>query len=107
MEEKNYVLDPFTGEEIVLNGARYRRVRSDILDWLNDQCARGPNPARERTFCGTADPVPEGYTRRGTPYECMRKGVKLGICAVYNKMKSPRVNRARPCPICGARAANP
>ena len=32
----------------------------------------------ERTYCGTRQPMPQQYTRLGTSYECLRKGVGVG-----------------------------
>ena len=29
-------------------------------------------------YCGTRLPIPLDYFRRGTPYECLRKGVGVG-----------------------------
>ena len=78
-------LDPFTGEIITIGGRRYRRVEAQLLDWLEHQCGGAPNPNRPRVYCGTAAVIPPEYTRRGTEYECMRKGVGAGICKVYSK----------------------
>lgn len=33
---------------------------------------------QQRVYCGTRDPLPLGYERIGTPYECLRKGVGVG-----------------------------
>jgi len=32
----------------------------------------------ERTYCGTRQPIPQQYSRTGTSYECLRKGVGVG-----------------------------
>ncbi len=59
----------------------------EVLIWLENQCAQPLDPNRTRTYCGNADPIPQGYIRRGTPYECLRKGIKTGICNVRTKMR--------------------
>jgi hypothetical protein len=32
----------------------------------------------EKTYCGTKQLLPDTYTRFGTSYECLRKGVGVG-----------------------------
>lgn len=31
-----------------------------------------------RKYCGTKPELPQGYTRKGTPYECLRAGIAIG-----------------------------
>lgn len=37
--------------------------------------------AKEKIYCGTQQPLPPTYDRKGHPYECLRKG--YGVC-LYN-----------------------
>ncbi len=34
---------------------------------------------REKVYCGKASSLPSGYDRKGSPYECMRKGIGVGL----------------------------
>lgn len=90
--EQKAALDPFTGEDILIGGRRYRQVEAYLLDWLEDQCSRPIDPNRPRKYCGTKAEVPPGYIGRGTSYDCMKKGIKTGICTVYNKFKKERTS---------------
>jgi len=38
---------------------------------------------RPPSYCGTKPNIPRGYSRRGTNYECLRKGFGAGICSIY------------------------
>jgi hypothetical protein len=38
---------------------------------------------RPLSYCGTKPNIPRGYSRRGTNYECLRKGFGAGICSIY------------------------
>lgn len=40
-------------------------------------------------YCGTRVPIPAGYDRNGTPYECLRKGV--GVGKFLKCQKTPRL----------------
>jgi hypothetical protein len=33
---------------------------------------------QEKSYCGKKCSVPSGYTRMGTRYQCLRKGVNVG-----------------------------
>lgn len=79
-------LDPFSGQTISIHGRRYRYVEARLLDWLERQCDAPLDPRRPRTFCGVGT-IPPGYTRRGSPYECLKKGIKTGICAVHARFQ--------------------
>jgi len=48
-----------------------------------EQCTRKRSPKRIQTYCGTKTRLPSGYTRRGTQYECLKKGFGTGRCSVY------------------------
>lgn len=61
-----------------------RELRQQIKN-LKSKC--GPlDPNRLRKYCGNSDSVPQGYARRGSPYECLRKGVKTGYCEAVSKL---------------------
>ena len=32
----------------------------------------------QRKYCGLKEPLPQGYTRYGDRYECLRSGVGIG-----------------------------
>lgn len=32
----------------------------------------------DKSYCGNKCQIPQGYTRMGTRYECLRKGVSIG-----------------------------
>ena len=50
-----------------------------------DLC-NGPRPANgEKIYCGTKNEIPLGYTRRGTEFECLKKGFGAGRCSVYSR----------------------
>lgn len=34
---------------------------------------------KKPVYCGTDNTVPKGYSRYGEPYECLRKGIGVGI----------------------------
>lgn len=84
MEEEK-VINPFTGRAITVGGRTYKFVEAELIEWLEKQCSKPLDPNRPRKYCGNKEVVPEGYERRGTPYECMQKGYKTGVCSVYNK----------------------
>ena len=80
------MINPFRGQRIFIQGRIYHLVEESSIHWLEDRCTRRPvNPAQPRIYCGTANQLPPGYTRFGTPYECLRKGMGAGICEVYRK----------------------
>ncbi len=42
-------------------------------------------PRKEKLYCGDDEDVPRGYTRKGSPRECLRKG--YGAALVYSTQK--------------------
>lgn len=40
---------------------------------------------RSTNYCGTKRRIPSGYTRRGTTFECLRKGFGAGVCSIYKQ----------------------
>jgi hypothetical protein len=53
-----------------------------------------------KIYCGTADPIPEGYTDKGTRYQCLRKGIGVGlhlpaerIAALVERPSSPSLEK--------------
>lgn len=86
-EQKEYVINPFTGRAIQVGGRTYKMVEADILEWLESQCGCGPDPLRPKLYCGNGALVPEGYAGRATPYQCLRKGFKSGLCKTYDQIK--------------------
>jgi len=86
MEEKEArIINPFTGRAIRVGGRTYRLVEAELLDWLDRQCGQPYERQGPRTYCGPAAAVPQDYDRRGTQYECLKKGVKVGICTVHRR----------------------
>lgn len=54
------------------------------------QCPSAPRQRRntgERAYCGTKQQIPDGFTRRGTRHECLKKG--FGAC-MYSIPESTR-----------------
>lgn len=41
----------------------------------------------ERKYCGTKTNLPDGYTRKGTSYECLRAGIRIGSVNTKAKLK--------------------
>lgn len=39
---------------------------------------------QEKSYCGKECSVPPGYTKMGTRYECLRKGVNVGKHMDFN-----------------------
>lgn len=49
-------------------------------------CKSPKKPNKQKVFCGKQEsPVPYGYVRRGTTYECLRKGFGAGMCSIYKE----------------------
>ena len=53
---------------------------------------RIPSPSRclqqrpvssQRSYCGNKSVIPNGYSTRASRYECLKKGIGVGICSVY------------------------
>jgi hypothetical protein len=85
------VLNPLTGRYIRVGGATYRRVFGDeVYRWLERECSTPLDPNRPRYYCGRAPVTPAGYAGRSDSYDCLRKGYKTGICAVWEKMQRGR-----------------
>lgn len=42
----------------------------------------------QRKYCGTKTNLPDGYTRKGSPYECFRAGIKIGKTTTKDKLKT-------------------
>ncbi len=86
MDEKKQevVINPFTGRTIRVSGRTYRLVQAELMAWLEQQCAAGPDPNREKLYCGSKN-LPAGYSRAGTSQECLRRGFKTGLCSVYQR----------------------
>ena len=70
------------------NRNRNRRRSQNRSYTLNipppNQCL-GRSYRRSPSYCGTKPRLPPGYTRRGTAYECLRKGFGAGRCSVYRR----------------------
>lgn len=47
--------------------------------WFQPPCSSNYVRSYE-AYCGKKDPVPQPYQRRGTPYECLKKGIGFGRC---------------------------
>lgn len=63
----------------------HRRPRYTIHIPTPEQCmpSRGRSRSRTRTYCGKRSRIPPGYTRKGTQYECLKKGFGTGRCSIY------------------------
>jgi hypothetical protein len=40
---------------------------------------------RSRHYCGNRTVLPQGYSRRGSRYECLRTGFGAGMCSIYHQ----------------------
>ena len=36
-------------------------------------------------YCGLQNPIPNGYSRAGNPYECLKKGFGAGMYSVFSE----------------------
>ena len=43
---------------------------------------------KEKKYCGDQDEIPDGYDRRGSRYECLKKGIGTGLYLLNKKKKS-------------------
>lgn len=56
----------------------------------------------QKKYCGLKEPLPQGYTRYGNRYECMKTG--YGIC-LYGNKKGQGI-KSRPPPVIVTSLAN-
>jgi len=47
-------------------------------------------PKKEKFYCGDDDDIPKKYKRRGSRYECLRKGVGVGLYVLGNGKKKSK-----------------
>ena len=47
------------------------------------------DPNREKKYCGTKEVLPQEYSDFATPYECLRKGVGVGLWQQYERRQQP------------------
>lgn len=52
-----------------------------------------------KLYCGNRVPPPAGYSKRGTSYECFRKGVGVGLALAPKAAAAPAPAQARPPPL--------
>jgi hypothetical protein len=57
------------------------------LEKVKERAERSRKKKREKIYCGDNDKIPEdeGYSRRGSRYECLRKGVGVGLYIISKK----------------------
>ena len=48
---------------------------------------------RKPVYCGTQDVVPTKYSRMGTPHECLKKGVGVGIMTSTEEKKMQMIRK--------------
>lgn len=48
---------------------------------------KSPNPPGKK-YCGTDLLLPDGYSRYGTRYECLKKGIGVGLLIAEEKLKN-------------------
>lgn len=48
------------------------------------ECRQSRSQPRRIIYCGTKPTVPRAYTRRGTQWECLRKGFGAGRCSIFS-----------------------
>jgi hypothetical protein len=49
--------------------------------------------SRKPVYCGTQDVVPAKYSRVGTPHECLKKGVGIGIMTSTQEKKIQMIRK--------------
>lgn len=84
-DNRERVINPFSGRSILVNGKTYKFVERSLIDWLENACGRPYERHGPKKYCGSAANLPAGYDVFGTPYECLKKGFKTGQCSVYTK----------------------
>lgn len=84
-------------DEYDSRGTRYQCLRKGIGVGLHLPKDRRPpglapdgtrtpqDPDREKKYCGNKNPHPSEYDDFATPYECLRKGVGVGLWQRYEK----------------------
>ena len=88
MSQREQVINPRTGRLIYVDGRTFRLVAEAQYNWLERQCANPPDPTLPKYYyCGTKRDVPSGYVKRGSPYNCLKKGFKTGLCKAFSKIK--------------------
>ena len=53
----------------------------------------------KKSYCGTDNVLPKGYTEFGTNYDCLRKGVGAGIAVTEDKIQKTgqiRIKQVKP-----------
>ena len=90
MEEKNFIQsqtqkkrkkmprytitvnDPETGKEIDISIPSYKK------------CKKSLRKKHKKIYCGDKTSVPRNYERKGTSFECLKKGYGAGGCGIFN-----------------------
>ena len=90
--------DLVVGAKVI--GTRYQCFKKGIGIGLNlpfDPSYAVPYSPIDRTrlYCGTDRKLPDGYTRKGSPSLCLRKGVGVGKGIVGRRKRGDRRSRRR------------
>jgi hypothetical protein len=54
---------------------------------------------KKPVYCGTSDEIPKKYSRAGTPYECLRKGIGVGIMTSTEEKKVQMIKKMMDKPL--------
>lgn len=65
------ITDPETGQNIDISIPSYKR------------CRKSRKKKHKKIYCGDKDRLPQNYERKGTTYECLKKGYGAGLCGIF------------------------
>ncbi len=54
---------------------------------------------KKPVYCGTSPDVPKKYSRVGSPYECLRKGIGVGIMTSTEEKKIQMIKKMMDKPL--------
>lgn len=73
-ESKEYIDSPEDSKEYIGSPEDSKEDRDRFEDTFEVN--------RKRIYCGNDPGLPAGYDKKGTPYECLKKGVGVGIFVI-------------------------
>ena len=65
-----------------------RTIQKQNLKKFKKSIQRKNKQPSEKKYCGDHMLLPDGYTRYGTRYECLKKGVGVGLMIAEQKLQS-------------------
>lgn len=67
------ITDPETGQNIDISIPSYKR------------CRKSRKKKHKKIYCGDKDKLPHNYERKGSSYECLKKGYGAGLCGIFEE----------------------